>query len=776
MRNEFCVLMGKWSGRMYGIGMRIRIMGIVQGVGFRPFLHREMLALKLNGWIRNTSEGVEIEAEGLEENLHALVRRIESAAPALAVIEHIEMERLPEIKGYAGITIHPSRSMEKRNTLISPDVATCPDCLRELFMPGDRRFRYPFINCTNCGPRFSIIRDLPYDRANTTMAKFAMCPDCAAEYENITDRRYHAQPDCCADCGPELFFLNGEGVRMDGDPVSLAADALRRGKIIAVKGLGGIHLACRWDVPEIALELRRRKLRDEKPLAVMCRDVETVRRVCELSPEEEALLTGQARPIVLLRKKNPAALAHLSDNRCLGVMLPYTPLHHLLLDAAGEALVMTSANLSDLPILIDNDEALARLQGVADGFLLNNRDIENRCDDSLMRVVEGKAYPLRRSRGYAPLPLRMEGGTGSTLACGAEQKASFSLSRGNQVFQSAHIGDLKNAETLAHYENQIGLFERLFDVRPERIVCDLHPDYLSTDYARRRARAEGCRAIAVQHHHAHMASCMADNALDGSCIGVIWDGTGYGTDGTIWGGEFLVGGYRSFTRGGSLRPMKLPGGDRAVKEIWRVGVSLMLDAGLNPEGFFPGKKVERIASLLKADLNCPVSSGMGRLFDGVCAITGIRMDAGYEGQGAVLLEAAADETCAEAYDVELACQNGLHIFDWRSMIASICRDVKDELPVGRIAARFMNALARMARELCRSLRGENGLNRVVLSGGVFQNMFVLERLMTGLREDGFEVYRHSRASANDEGISLGQLAIAERGGGIDVPCGTAENH
>lgn len=508
----------------------------------------------------------------------------------------------------------------------------------------------------------------------------------------------------------------------------------------------------------------------------MFRDAESVRRVCEVSAEEEKLLTGHIRPIVLLRKKNPNEQMHLSDNRCLGVMLPYTPVHHLLLDAVGDALVMTSANLSDLPILIDNDTALDILCGIADGFLLNNRDIENRCDDSLMRIVRGTEYPLRRSRGYAPLPLYMKGGIGNTLACGAEQKASFSLSRGNQVFKSAHIGDLKNAETLAHYEKQIGLFERLFDVKPVRIVCDLHPDYLSTDYARRRAGVDGCSCIAVQHHHAHMASCMADNGLEGSCIGVIWDGTGYGTDGTIWGGEFLLGDYSGFVRRGSIRPVKLPGGDSAVQEIWRVGASLMLDAGLEAVGFFAGRNPERIRALLNAGLNCPPSSGMGRLFDGVCAILGIRLDAGYEGQGAVLLEAAADEGCSDAYPVEIIVENGMHVHDYRSMIASICRDVQSGMPAGQIAARFMNTLVHMARKMCCRIGEESGCSRVVLSGGVFQNMYLLERLTDELERYGFEVYRHSRVSTNDEGISLGQLAVAERGDGIHVLCGTAENH
>ena len=755
------------------IRVNIRINGIVQGIGFRPFLHRRMVEYGLSGWIRNTSEGVEIEAEGPEGNADGFLRELESSAPALASIENISIEKSAELKGHCGISILPSHAMARRSTLISPDVATCPDCLKELFDPADRRHRYPFINCTNCGPRFTIIRDLPYDRCSTTMAPFAMCPDCAAEYENIADRRYHAQPDCCPACGPELYFLDGDGRRLQGDPLSLAAKYLRDGKIIAVKGLGGMHLACRFDDPAIVDRLRRRKMRDEKPLAIMCRDLDIVRRFCALSPEEEAVLGSYARPIVLLRKKNSAALRQLSENKYLGVMLPYTPVHHLLLSAGPDCLVMTSANISELPIITSNAGALEKLRGVADGFLLNNREIENRCDDSLLYVLDGKPYFLRRSRGYVPHPLKLRGARGCFLACGAEQKASFCLSRNEQLFQGAHTGDLKNAETFDHYEKQIALFEHLFDIRPERIACDLHPDYLSTDYAQRRAKAENIPLLPVQHHHAHMAACMADNELEGECIGVIWDGTGFGSDGSAWGGEFFTGGYSGFSRAGTMRPIRLPGGDRAIKEIWRIGASLMRDAGLDPREIFP--ESGKICAMLDAGLNCPASHGMGRLFDGVCAIAGIRSAAGYEGQGAVLLEAAAEEDCREIYPHEIPIENGMFILDHRSMTAGICRDVREAVPAGRVAARFMNTLVRAAQDICARIRRDTGLGRVVLSGGVFQNMYLLDRLTAALEGDGFAVFRHCRVSTNDEGISFGQLAILERGSGTNVPCSTAED-
>ena len=753
----------------------ILVKGIVQGVGFRPFLHREMDKLALSGWIRNTSDGVEIHAEGAANSLDALEHALRNNVPALAYIESIHVEKNDKFETLQGIHILSSRTLDQRNTLISPDVATCPDCLKELFDPADRRYRYPFINCTNCGPRFSIIKDLPYDRASTTMAPFAMCPQCSAEYGNISNRRYHAQPDCCSQCGPELFYLDKDACPVDGDPIALAAEALRSGSIVAVKGLGGIHLACLAGCEDVVRKLRSRKLRDEKPFAVMFPNLDSVRAYCRITDAEAQLLSGHIRPIVLLKKKERAAFAHLSDNAYLGAMLPYTPVHHLLMQETGVPLVMTSANISDLPILIDNTEAVNKLRGVADGFLLNNRDIENRCDDSLLRAIGNDVYFLRRSRGYAPLPLRMEGSGVCVLACGAEQKASFSLSRGSQIFQSAHIGDLKNAETLAHYESQIALFERLFDSKPAVIACDLHPDYLSTDYAQRRAGKDGLRLINIQHHHAHMASCMADNELSGQCIGIIWDGTGYGTDGAIWGGEFFTGTYCGFERRASIRPVRLPGGDRAVKEIHRAGISLMLDAGEKPEEFFPEDESRKIRSLLDADINCPLSSGMGRLFDGVSAIAGICQSAGYEGQGAVLLEAAADEDCSSAYNFNLYSENEVLRFDYRPMIRQICLDRRNGAGSGKIAAKFMNTLAEAALQICRRLRSKYNLNRTVLSGGVFQNMYLLERLTSALERDGFEVYRHRRVSANDEGISFGQMAIVQKGGGADVPCGTAEN-
>ncbi len=555
----------------------IRIRGIVQGVGFRPFIHRLVRAHALKGSIRNTSSGVTLTLEGDEDRLSSFLRELPEKAPPLAVIEEIRTDRIP-FQGFSDFRIIESERQAERNTLISPDIGICPDCLREMRDPADRRYRFPFINCTNCGPRFTIIEDVPYDRAKTSMKAFPMCPDCDREYHDIRNRRYHAQPDCCPVCGPSLQFYDAAGQPAAGDAAKLARSALKEGKILAVKGLGGFHLACRCEDPAIAVRLRRRKQRDEKPFAVMCRDLSAVKSICEVSAAEERILSGARKPIVLLKKKHPG-LEHLSENGWLGVMLPYTPLHVLLFEDGPDMLIMTSANLSDTPIIRDNAEALEALRGIADGFLMHDRRIQTRCDDSLCWVLDGQEYFARRSRGYVPQPLTVPQQETQILACGAEQKASFCLGKGGHAFLSQHIGDLKNLETLEHYEQQIRHFERLFDIRPRALACDLHPDYLSTRYAQDRAEEEGIPLLQVQHHHAHMAACMADNGLEGPCLGLVWDGTGLGTDGTSWGGELLAGDYRDFRRLGSLRPIPLPGGDRAVKEPYRVAFSLLREAG-----------------------------------------------------------------------------------------------------------------------------------------------------------------------------------------------------
>ena len=736
---------------------RIEIRGIVQGVGFRPYVHKMVEKYGFSGWIRNTSYGAQLELAGSRRALLHFLDDLKKSPPPLALIEGVEYTAV-EAREYSGFRIIESERSGHMETLVSPDVGICADCARELLDPADRRYKYPFINCTNCGPRFTIIKSVPYDRASTSMAAFPMCGDCAAEFADIRDRRYHAQPNCCPECGPECFFLDGHGRPVPGDAIELARRALKAREIVCVKGLGGMHLAC-LPKPETVRELRARKRRDEKPFAVMCRNVDCARDICRVSADEAAALEGHRKPIVLLEKLDYSALTHLSENACVGVMLPYTPLHILLMGTDIDCLVMTSANISETPIISSNAEALAELAGVADGFLLHDREIVTKCDDSLIRIYNGRDYPLRRSRGYVPYPVSVPV-EHMLLACGAEQKASFCLSKRSHAFPSQHMGDLKNAQTLDNWERQIEHFSALYDIEPAAIACDMHPDYLSTAYAEERAERDAVPLLRVQHHHAHMAACMADNGLDGDCLGLIWDGTGYGSDGRIWGAEVLAGGYKAFRRVGTMRPVALAGGDAAMDGIWRVGLALLRDSGLDTNRFAGEDGYETVLKMLQTGTNCPESSGMGRLFDGVAAILGIRRKAGYEGQGAVLLEAAALAGEGGAYPYEL-CGGEVLTLDWRPTVRALTSELDGGVEVPVIAARFMNTLIHAAAEQLARLAAETGLDRVVLSGGVFQNMYIMGRLPERLRAQGLEVYTHSRVSANDEGISLGQLMILE---------------
>ena len=734
--------------------LEIKIRGIVQGVGFRPFIHRLVREHALKGNIRNTSSGVTLTLEGEEDRLACFLRELPEKAPPLAVIEEIYSEKIP-FRGFPDFRIIGSERQAERNTLISPDVAVCPDCLREMKDPRDRRYRFPFINCTNCGPRFTIIEDVPYDRAKTSMKNFPMCPDCDREYHDIENRRYHAQPDCCPVCGPALQYCDAAGRPLKGDAAKLARDALKDGKIVAVKGLGGFHLACRCEDPETARQLRRRKQRDEKPFAIMCRDLSAAKSICEVSAAEEKILSGARKPIVLLKKKHPG-FEYLSENEWIGVMLPYTPLHALLFEDGIKMLIMTSANLSDTPIIKDNGDALEALHGIADGFLMHNRRIQTRCDDSLCWVLDGQEYFARRSRGYVPQPLTVPEQETQILACGAEQKASFCLGKGEHAFLSQHIGDLKNLETLEHYEAQIHHFERLFDIHPQALACDLHPDYLSTRYAQERAEEEKIPLVRIQHHHAHMASCMTDNGLKGPCLGLIWDGTGLGTDGSSWGSELLAGDYHGFERLGSIRPIVLPGGDKAVKEPYRTAFSLLREAGCPTEDI---PNAEILEQQLRSGLNCPLSTGMGRLFDGVAAILDIRQRCSYEGQAAILLEAAAGDN-EGLYPAAVKEEDGILRYDWRGTVRAIAEAKQKGTDRALLAARFMNTLIEAAVQMTVQAAEERGIRQVVLSGGSFQNQYIMHRLPAKLQEYGLAVYHHRRVSCNDEGIALGQLRIA----------------
>ena len=756
-------------------GLRVHITGVVQGVGFRPFVYGLARRYGLTGWVRNTSAGVDIEADGPAAALDGFAAALRDELPPLARIDSFNAEaRAPN--GYATFDIRASRPEPGAFQPVSADMAICPDCLRELFDPADRRYRYPFINCTNCGPRFTIIRDIPYDRPLTTMAGFALCPECAAEYGDPLDRRFHAQPIACPVCGPRLW-LERAGAAGDaplaGDALAEARALLRDGAIVAVKGLGGFHLACDAGNAAAVAELRRRKLRVGKPFAVMLPDLAAARRHCELSPAEEELLLSRARPIVVVRRRADSTIAAevAPGQDTVGILLPYTPLHYLLLErAAGfpEALVMTSGNLSEEPIAYDNAAAREQLATLADAFLLHNRDIYTRCDDSVLRVSpRGDALPLRRSRGYAPYPVRLAWRGPALLATGAELKNTFCLTRDDYAFLSHHVGDLSNYETLLAFEEGVAHMERLFRVRPEALAYDLHPDYLATRYALERAAREGLTAIGVQHHHAHIAAGMAEHGLprEARVIGVAFDGTGYGDDGAIWGGEFLLAGYGSYERAAHLRYVPLPGGDRAVREPWRVALAWLAIAGLPWDDDLPPVGQARaghpgslsaLRQQIARGLNSPPTSSMGRLFDAAAALAGARQVVTYEAQAAIEFEAAADGDEPAAYPFDYAND----IVDPAPLWAALLADRRAGLPLPRLSARFHNGVAHMTRDVCRRLRQQSGLDAVVLSGGVWQNVTLLRTTLALLAADHFTVYTHRLVPPNDGGLALGQAAVA----------------
>jgi len=744
---------------------RIFVTGIVQGVGFRPFVFGLATRYGLKGWVFNTSSGVEIEVEGREETLEAFLKALRDEVPPLARIDRITVTDLPA-DGSEGFEIRGSLAEPGRFQPISPDVAVCRECLREVFDPGDRRFLYPFTNCTNCGPRFTIIQDIPYDRPNTTMRTFPMCEACLAEYHDPSNRRFHAQPNACPRCGPRVW-LEGGG----GDPIEGARRLLLEGRIVAVKGIGGFHLACDATNDEAVKRLRERKGRGEKPFALMSYDLPAVRRYCHLSEEEERLLASKERPILLLRAKEGSPISRLvaPGLRSLGVMLPYTPLHYLLLEPSDEwrplALVMTSGNLSEEPIVKENDEARIRLQGLADAFLFHDRPIHARCDDSVVRIFRGQELPIRRSRGYAPFPVRLPFSGGEVLACGAELKSTFCVTKGGYAFLSQHIGDLENLETLASFEEMVGHFQRLFRVEPKIIAHDLHPDYLSTRYALERAAREAVPLVPVQHHHAHIASCLAEHGLEGPVLGVAFDGTGYGADGRIWGGEFLVADYQGFRRAAHLSYVPLPGGEAAIKRPYRMALSHLFHAfgtlDVEPpwiKGLHPGE-LRVIRHQVETGLNAPLTSSMGRLFDAVSALIGLSRVVTYEAQAAMTLEAVAAEGVEGAYRWDLQ-EGDPVVIDPAPLIRAILDDCLGGTPPPVISAKFHNAVAEMIRDVLVLLRGREGIRRVVLSGGVFQNTFLLERTLRLLEGAGFEVFTHRLVPPNDGGIALGQAAVA----------------
>ncbi len=750
----------------------IKVRGIVQGVGFRPFVYNLAQRLHLAGFVRNQTGSVVIEVEGESPSLERFLQELTKQPPPLAHIEHLSWEpRLP--RGERRFQIEASASDPTGPVFISPDVSTCPDCLAELFTPTDRRHGYPFLNCTNCGPRLTIITGAPYDRLRTTMASFPLCPACRAEYEDPRDRRFHAQPIACPACGPHLQLLDANGQPISAaDPLHFFAAALTEGKIGAIKGLGGYHLACAAGNPAAVAELRRRKHRDEKPVAVMVADVAATESLAEVGPAERALLLSPQRPIVLLRKR-PAGSGIAEEvaprNPFLGVMLPYTPLHYLLLrSVAGIPLVMTSGNRSDEPIAYREDER-ARLAGIADLFLTHNRPIHVRCDDSVTRVVEGLELPVRRSRGYAPRPIELPlPCPRRLLAVGGQLKATFALGRQRQAFLSHHLGDLDHFDAFQAFEKDIALYQQLFGITPEVLVHDQHPDYASSRYARQRAVQEGSQLLTVQHHHAHMAACMAEHGLTGPVIGVTFDGTGLGTDGAIWGGEFLVGDYRNFRRGAHLRYVGMPGGDQAIREPWRMALAHLLDAGVDlPElkARFLHVQWRSIQKMVERGINTPWTSSMGRLFDAVAALANVRDRVSYEGQAAVELEWLATETPADrSYPFEVCpSREGEEtplVIDTRPLIRTVAAEAAAGVAAAQLARRFHSTLVDLIAEVCERLRQASGIEMVVLSGGVFLNVLLTVEATARLRASGFRVYRHRLVPPNDGGLSLGQLAVA----------------
>jgi hydrogenase maturation protein HypF len=794
---------------------RIHITGIVQGVGFRPFVYNLAQSMHLVGWVRNTSAGVDIEVDGRPEILAEFIKALEKDAPPLARVDEISTV-LGEPNGFSTFEIVHSASLPQAFQPISADVSICPDCLKELFDPSDRRYRYPFINCTNCGPRFTIITDIPYDRPNTTMSDFPLCPDCAAEYNNPLDRRFHAQPVACPKCGPIVWleYPANNGILPASDAIytNLSSNEnehhlsgevairesqrlLTRGFVLAIKGLGGFHLACDATNREAVLRLRQRKLRVDKPFALMMPDIETVERHCMVSQEEREILLSRQRPVVLLTKRpNSPIVSEVAPKQAtLGVMLPYTPLHYLLLSdwASGEGdqrskgsnhpfarvLIMTSGNLSEEPIAIDNDEARSRLVSLADAFLLHNRPIHTRCDDSVVRAIHRKQsshiFPIRRSRGYVPTPIDLPLSCPPLLGAGPELKNTFCLTRDRYAFLSHHIGDMENYETMSSYEDGITHFERLFRIQPEALAYDLHPNYLATRYVAERSQKEGIPAYGVQHHHAHIAACLTENKLPplDSVIGISFDGTGYGDDGAIWGGEFLLANCKGYQRVAHLEYAPLPGGDAAIRKPARIALAHLWHAGLDWSPGLPcveALSLEEKAALrsqLERRVNTQLTSSAGRLFDAVAALVGVRQQINYEAQAAIELENLVDPEEQKAYHFELvnvSTHNLDQIITVRPgpVLVEAVSDYLGGVSPSRIAARFHNGVALIVEQVSSAIRCQFGISDLALSGGVWQNITLLQKTISLLEAAGFRVYTHQQVPTNDGGVSLGQAVIA----------------
>ncbi len=748
------------------VAKRLNVNGIVQGVGFRPFVYQLAEQYGLKGEVANTSSGVSIHIEGLPEQIASFETDLAAKSPPLAYIVDIS-ERSETVKQFTDFAITKSVGKTKRSTLISPDVSVCDDCRAEMLDPDDRRYNYPFINCTNCGPRYTIIDDIPYDRPKTSMRRFKMCPRCQAEYDDPNNRRFHAQPNACAKCGPHVSLWDSRLNQLSTEnPIEKTAELLRQGSILAVKGLGGYHLAADATNSEAVRRLRSRKIREQKPFAVMSYDIDSVLRFALVGSEEEKLLTSIQRPIVLLKKKfpNPISEDVSPQNKYFGVMLPYTPLHYLLLKYGFTALVMTSGNLSDEPIAIDNEDAFRRLAKIADYFLIHNRDIYLRSDDSIVRHAAGAKRFIRRSRGFVPIPVFLKKKVPLILACGAELKNTICVTKGNMAFLSQHIGDLENLATYDFFKLTVAHLNRILDIKPEIIAYDLHPDYLSTQFAQEQPAID---KIQVQHHHAHIVSCMAEHKLGGAVIGLSFDGTGYGTDGAIWGSEILIAEEHDFKRAGHFAYVSMPGSSAAIKEPWRMAVSYLYDAfgdefrtlDLPAIRKIENKKINITREMISKGINSPQTSSLGRLFDGVAALCGIRNRVNFEGQAAMELEMLAAEITGSRYDYEWEHDDIIHILP-APIIRGIAADVHNRVPVPKISAKFHKTLICLFAEICEVIRDHHGLDRVALSGGCFQNATLLAGLIQALKRRKFQVFSHQQVPSNDGGIALGQAMVA----------------
>jgi len=756
----------------------IKINGIVQGVGFRPFVYNLARSCDIFGWVNNFSGGVNIEAEGSEENITSFLIRLKAEAPPLSFIDTFHAES-GEPLGYSDFEIRESSSESAPEAYISADISVCDDCLKEMSDPANRRYMYPFINCTNCGPRFTITSGIPYDRSNTTMNTFPMCEECSEEYHEPSDRRFHAQPIACSKCGPHLSLLDSKGNRIaQNTEIETVIELLKKGNIVAVKGLGGYHLACDAKNDKAVEELRKRKHRDGKPFALMAKNIEVVRRYCFVNDKESEILQSVRKPIVLLGRKSGTELnvdCISRDNEKIGIMLPYTPLHHLLFTGEFDLLVMTSGNKSNEPIYYKDNEAMTGLREIADCFLTNDRDIYIRTDDSVTSVFRDREFIIRRSRGYVPFPIDITsivktcgdslGRIPSVLACGGELKNTFCLTKGNKAFISHHIGDLENIETLTSFETGIEHFKAIFSIVPEVIAFDKHPDYLSTKYAE---SLSGIAKLEIQHHHAHIASCMAENSISEKVIGVAFDGTGYGDDGQIWGGEFFVGDYSGFERQAHFEYIPLPGGEIGIKEPWRMALSYLLQ--IYGEASIPhnlpflkqiGKeKISVVTQQIVKQINSPLTSSVGRLFDAVSSLTGLCSVIEYEGQAAIRLEKAAIAETDSLYPYEIIQAEPLYRISVHKMIAAIVEDVLNGKETSQISGLFHRTVAEITLKICKLLRDKFCINKVALSGGVFQNSLLLGLTVDKLESNEFQVYTHSKVPTNDGGISLGQAAIA----------------